>query len=256
MPNAPFDARFFEHNVLFWPIARAASAFLTFNGWPPIDEYTRRAGPNAHVVFREQPKKKRRKRRGLFGPSDLYDGRIIEEGWVPTRPENWHDYLNMLVWASFPRAKKELHRRQHKAQAARIGERVSALPNARTREQDALALLDEGGVLIASTSGLIDSVHAALAQRRSADARAFFENRSAVALIFGHAVYEELVLGSGDVWCAGHFLPLQSEELQSVERLASAADKALANTLLEAGSFQSPAALTRVDIAVIRDIHP
>lgn len=256
MQSAPFDARFFEHNVLFWPIARVASAFLTFDAWPPIDEYTSRLGMSAGVVFREQPKKKRRKRRGVFGPSDLYDGRIIEEGWVPTRPGNWHDYLNMLVWASFPNAKKELHRRQHEAQAARIGERVSTLPNARTREQDALALLDEGGVLIVSTPGLTDAVRAALVERRATEARAFFENGSAVALIFGHAVYEELVLRSGDVWCAGHFLPLQSEELQSVERLTLAADKALANTLLEAGSFQSPAALTRVDIAVIRDIRP
>jgi hypothetical protein len=45
------------------------------------------------------------------------------------------------------------------------------LPNARTREQDALALLDEGGVIVLS------------------------DGRASTALGFGHALYEGLVRG-------------------------------------------------------------
>ncbi len=48
---------------------------------------------------------------------------------------------------------------------------VEKLPNARTRELDALALVDEGGVL-----EVVDG--------------------SAAPLIFGHALYEGLVLGT------------------------------------------------------------
>ncbi len=47
------------------------------------------------------------------------------------------------------------------------GDRVARLPNARTRELDALALIDEGGVLVRDDGACI---------------------------VFGHAIYEGLVL--------------------------------------------------------------
>ena len=79
----------------------------------------------------------------------------------------WHDFLNALVWATFPRAKLALHRRQHAAIERWIPPGATQLPNARTREQDALALVDEGGVLLCED-------------------RTFF---------FGHALFEGLVFG-------------------------------------------------------------
>lgn len=79
----------------------------------------------------------------------------------------WHDFLNALVWLTFPNAKRAFHRRQHAAIERSIPAGATHPPNARTREQDALALIDEGGVLMV-------------------------EGRT---MFFGHALYEGLVSG-------------------------------------------------------------
>ena len=248
---APFDPTFFERDPLFWPIAEVASAFVSFSSWPAVAEYGSRVPHRAGVEFREQPKKPRGRRRPAIGPRDLYDGRIIEEGWVPTRPGSWHDFLNMLVWATFPEAKRQLHARQHRAQAARITAPVLALPNARTREQDALALLDEGGVVVLCREGAEADVRAALAERRAGPLFAAGEARG---IIFGHAVYEELVLGRSGGWAAGHVAEIARDEIAGGDgaALVRAADVALAAALAREGSFQSPAELARVDLSLLR----
>ena len=83
---------------------------------------------------------------------------------VPTRPDNLHDLLNALTWARFPRAKHALCVRQVR-QAQERGV-VDGL-RVRTREQDACAMLDEGGLILGPTQ------HA----------------------FFGHAALEDAVVG-------------------------------------------------------------
>jgi hypothetical protein len=170
--RARFDARFFERDARFEPIAEAARAFAELTDWPTAGEIDRALGARAGIRFVIAARRPRRKR----GPVDLdslYDAHIVR-GEVPTRERHWHDFLNALVWATFPRAKAALHARQHRALVAwaRGGAPresiVEKLPNARTRELDALALIDEGGVLDCGTN----------------------------KMIFGHALYEGLVLGT------------------------------------------------------------
>jgi hypothetical protein len=96
---------------------------------------------------------------------------IVNRRIVPTRARMWHDYLNALVWATFPQAKLAFHRRQHAAIERWIPQGATQLPNARTRELDALALIDEGGVLVLD------------------------EGDRQTPMIFGHALFEGLVLG-------------------------------------------------------------
>ena len=251
MSDPPFDPAFFERDPLFWPIAAAASGFAGCAAWPAVAEYGARAGHAAGVAFREQPKKPRGRRRPAVGARDLYDGRIVEEGWVPTRPGSWHDFLNMLVWASFPRAKGQLHARQHRAQAARLGGRVLALPNARTREQDALALMDEGGVVVLCREGAEGELRAALAERRAEVVRALLAGGAARGVIFGHAVYEEIVRGRPDGWAAG-LVATWRDARGDARAVVRAADAALAEELAREGSFESPAALARVDLSILR----
>ncbi|MEZ4306707.1 MAG: DUF3025 domain-containing protein [Polyangiaceae bacterium] len=284
MRAAPFDPLFFKRDPLFWPIARAASAFSDFASFPPVAEYGARVAHRAPVTFREQPKKPRRRRRAPVGARDLYDGRIVCEGWVPTRPGSWHDFLNMLVWAAFPEAKWQVHARQYSAHVARIEGTVRALPNARTREQDALALLDEGGVVLLCKRGMLGAVRGAFAERRDGDVRALFDRGDARAVVFGHAVYEELVHGRDGGWCAGCFFEVEEGALAAGEVAASAgdvaasagdvaaparedlsaivgvADRCLAGLLAREGSLGSPAELSRVDVPLLRearsgDIH-
>ena len=168
--SAEFDGRFFERDPRFGTIAPAAAPFVEYTRWPEPAELDRALAARAGVRF--VPARRRpRRHRGPVNLGEMYDAHIIR-GEVPTREKNWHDFLNALVWATFPRAKKALHARQHRAlQAwARTGELASGdtvrkLPNARTRELDALALVDEGGLLVCD------------------DAR----------LVFGHALYEGFV---------------------------------------------------------------
>ncbi len=168
---AEFDGRFFERDARFRPIGAAAEPFAEYTDWPEPADLDRALSARAGVHF--VPAKRRpRRQRGPVNLGEMYDAHIVR-GEVPTRERNWHDFLNALVWATFPRAKAALHARQHRALQAWArtgespeGETVRRLPNARTRELDALALVDEGGVLLCD------------------DAR----------IVFGHAIYEGFVL--------------------------------------------------------------
>jgi hypothetical protein len=257
---AAFDPAFCEKSPLFWPISAAARAFEGCPVWPSVAEYGTRLAHRAPVRFREQAKKPRgSRRRGPIGARDLYDGRIVCEGWVPTRPGSWHDFLNMLVWATFPAAKWQLHQRQHAALSARLAGAFPltmgppALPNARTREQDALALLDEGGVVLACRSDRAAELTRALAERRADDARALFASGAARAVIFGHALYESLVLGRDENgWAAAHVAGHDGALEEDPQELVRFADASLGRALAAEGSFQTPEALSRIDLAVIR----
>ena len=145
--STPFEARFVERHPDFAPIRRAASAFFSCTDWPAVADYGQAFAGEPPVSFLETPPKPRRARaRTALDRSALYDARIVA-GVVPTRPRCWHDFSNALVWATFPRAKQSLHARQHRAIEAWIPAGATRLPGARSREMDALALLDEGGVV-------------------------------------------------------------------------------------------------------------
>lgn len=115
--------------------------------WPRVDEYNLLFSGASHVrapvvTFELQAPRGRRAPR-----LERYDAAIVLRHVVPTRSRSWHDYLNALVWASFPIAKTALHKRQHEAIEKWVLPGATQLPNARTRELDALALVDEGGIL-------------------------------------------------------------------------------------------------------------
>lgn len=191
--------------------------------------------------FREQPPKRRRRgRRGPLDAAALYDARIHLEGWVPTRPGSWHDFLNMLVWAAFPRAKVELHARQHRAMAARLDAAARTLPGARTREQDGLAILDEGGLLLLCEERRAPEVEDALEARRPEAVREVIRAGGAATLIFGHALYESLVQPGPPIHAMAHVL-LCPAPLPAPEALVFLADALLRDALMAPGSFSQPA---------------
>lgn len=171
-----FNGRFFEHDARFAAIASVASSFVEYTDWPDTAAIDRALSERAGVRFVAAARRPRRQR-GPVALGDLYDAHIAR-GEVPTRERNWHDLLNAIVWATFPKSKRALHTRQHAALQAWAranapaepdadgDARVARLPNARTRELDALALVDEGGVLVAGNA----------------------------RVIFGHALYEGFVL--------------------------------------------------------------
>jgi DUF3025 family protein len=164
-----WDPSFFRKSPLFWPIAEAAARLERFDDWPEPSDLGLLFSPDLGeppVRFQPPAPKPRRK---PAATDARYDARIAVERIVPTRPRSWHDLLNALVWSSFPRAKLALHLRQHRMIAARLGADLR-LPGARTKEQDAVAMLDEGGVVL-------------------------LRGHESCAVIFGHAIYEGLACG-------------------------------------------------------------
>jgi hypothetical protein len=203
--RAPWDPSFFRRSPLFWPIAPAASAFARFERWPEAHELACAFDGEPPVRFVPAAPLPRR---GRTPASARYDALITENRTVPTRHACWHDLLNALVWASFPRAKLALHARQHRAIAAQLGE-GSRLPGARTREQDAVAMLDEGGVVMLTP--------------RSGGAPS--------TVIFGHAIYETLVCtGSLHLRAAAYTVGVDAVEDDPRAQVAHA-DEALAALL-------------------------
>jgi len=222
-PDRTFDGRFFEGDALFWPLVPAASSFSGARDWPPVEAYGQAfLDPAAMPVrFEAAPPPRGRRRATAIDPRRLYDARITHERCVPTRPHSWHDFLNALVWATFPRAKLALHRRQLRALVERIPPGARTLPATRSREHDALALIDEGGVVVLD------------------------DGQSRERVLFGHALYEGLVLGRGGMTACAIPAPVSALPADRRARVA-VADEALAYYL--ASAPLDPRGLDRVRI--------
>jgi hypothetical protein len=235
-----WDASFADRSPLFWPLADAL-ALLTgaagSAGFPQPETIDAALGGRAGVRFERQRPISRRRRgpRDPRDPASMYDARIAREGCVPTRPGSWHDLMNALVWATFPLAKRALHERQHRLVVpAAPGESAR-----RPRELDALALLDEGGLVVLASVG---SREACAAELSLEDAIA---TGGATAFVFGHAIYEGLVLGRPT--------PLASVVVGAAgsgdderDRTVEAADRALAAVLADPARIVDPADMLRL----------
>jgi hypothetical protein len=117
-----------------------------------------------------------------------YEQRILESGAIPTRPDNLHDFMNALVWLSFPRTKASLNRTHCRTLADNPSEAKQRSPR-----RDAMTLLDESGVLVFTED---EAFLQLLAMRRWHDA--FIQRRESLLspnqfLLIGHAVLEKLL---------------------------------------------------------------
>jgi hypothetical protein len=114
-----------------------------------------------------------------------YECRIWESGEVETRPDNWHDFFNALVWFRFPKTKIAVSARHVRA--------MTPAGEARGPVRDALTHFDECGIVVLSARPeLLDLL------RQFAWKKLFVEQRAAVQqdmrfVIFGHATYEQLL---------------------------------------------------------------
>lgn len=123
----------FEHPV-FAGLA-AQRAWLDGGAWPSLDMLDAAlAGTGAPERFVAQDA-------ALLSDGEHYETRIACHRQIATRPDNWHDLLNALVWIGHPALKRALNRRQV-AEIARVG------PAQRSRAQCALTHFDEGGAIV------------------------------------------------------------------------------------------------------------
>ena len=114
-----------------------------------------------------------------------YECRIWERGEVETRPDNWHDFFNALVWLTFTRTKIALSARHVRAMTPSGAMRGSV--------RDALTHFDECGIVVLSAKPQLLELLRGFEWKKL-----FVEQRSDVQsamrfIIFGHATYEQLL---------------------------------------------------------------
>lgn len=241
-----WDPAAFAESPWYWPLADKLALFAAAPRFPTPLELTRALTAAAEEVglagLRAVPcppkSKSRRGRKSDVDVGALYDVRIAEHAELPTRLDDWHDFFNALAFAAWPRAKRALHARQARIQRARLHEPRKRLPGARTREQDALTLLDEGGVLVACTPEAQAELRAA-GDDLACSVQALSQAGQVRLVPFGHALFEHLV--------AGLPCPLASPELVCVRdpwqvdlQLRGELNRLLAARLADTGCFLAP----------------
>ena len=112
-----------------WP---CAAAWLQGPQFPEVDQLNH--GWDGAWRFVEQTPQ-------LLADGLHYEMRIHARAQIATRPHNWHDLFNALIWRRYPALKAALNRRQV-AEIALMGDKC------RSRAQCALTHFDEGGVIV------------------------------------------------------------------------------------------------------------
>lgn len=169
----------------------------------------------------------------LLAPAEALAGYelAVSEGGIPTRDGSWHDVFNVLAFLAFPRAKPALHRRVLALQRGRVA--AGGPAGVRSREEDALALLDEGSLVIAGSPAALATLDAA---RRDGSLSRIDEAVHAgglVVRVLGHALLEHLVLDRPPIGAGIVTVPLPEPPTPA------AIDRALAERI-SAGGFPTP----------------
>lgn len=116
-----------------------------------------------------------------------YEERTYWLGEVATRPGNWHDAFNALIWLTYPLTKAALNNRHHCALSRALSEQRSDGNTGRGPLRDALTQFDECGVAVVSTRlDWWDDIRAHRWQKVFWTQRAEVQ-RDLKVFVFGHA---------------------------------------------------------------------
>lgn len=157
-------------------------------GWPSLAEYNQRLAMRAKT---EKPIK--------FIPqtqphsfTEQYEPRIFLQGEIQTRRENWHDFFNACVWATFPIIKQTMNQLQYQ-ELLRRKTQHDELIGKRSDLENLLTLSDENGIIAISTD---DKLLKLLIEHQWE--QLFWEHRLAVQnsmrfFVLGHSIYERML---------------------------------------------------------------
>ncbi|MET0386973.1 MAG: DUF3025 domain-containing protein [Polyangiales bacterium] len=240
-----WDPRPCERSPWLWPLQAAASHFAEHHDWPTLADFDavyreRTAGLDvAPLTFRANVRKQDKRVDGRIVLSALYDARISVAHEVPTRERDWHDFLNMLCFATFPHSKLALHARQYRCLTERVTDGCTRLPNRRTPEQDALTLFDEGGVVLATDDSSRLQLMAADDSAREGLCLALRDAGKLRVVPFGHALFEHEIEG---LRCPGGATQVivPDAALSDTPMMLRALDRALAAHIRDRSHFDSP----------------
>jgi hypothetical protein len=167
-----------------------------------------------------------------------YEQHIYETGEVSTREANWHDLFNALVWCRLPRLKSAMNTLHYRhLDDGPAGRRGSV--------RDALTLLDESGIIVASTNpAVLDALEARDWSLAFVAYREAWHHDLRV-LICGHAVLEKFLQPYKSI--TAHAVFLHTPRVPKTEEM----DGQLARALLEDGLLRSTSDLSPLPLAGI-----
>jgi hypothetical protein len=154
----------------------------------------------------------------------------VANGRIPTRAGSWHDAFNVFVFSRFPTAKASLHRRMLALRIVRLTELTAR--GRRSREEDALALLDECTLLFGGTADALERFAAARSTGELARIDAVVNEERLVVACFGHALLEHRVLRRPPIGAGVVALPIAEPGVRALDASLAAA--------IDAGRFHAP----------------
>jgi hypothetical protein len=254
MPKSgqPWNRHFLAGEPLFRVFEAFAEPFRT-EAWPDLSDYARqleviRARSKhafAPLGVLPNPVRARRAKRQSLNLEELYDGRIALTGKVYCLRQSYHDLLNIIIFSAFPLAKRALHARQFSAVSAWLSSEVGAstprIPGRRTREQDALTIFDEGGVVLVMSEASRNGFQSSQAPIALAP---FQPESGVVPILFGHALLEHLHEGHRAIRASGLILTLPSlvDGSEAPSEWCARVDPILAEKFADKSLFQEPKA--------------
>jgi len=179
---------------------------------------------------------------------DAYEHRIYTTGQVSTRPDNWHDLFNAMVWMRFPKIKIAMNTLHFHAYSQQT-------KNSRGPLRDALTLFDECGVIVFSNKLKILED---LAQRRWLDAFQADSFRTDVQLsIIGHAMLEKYLSPYKSMTAKALFVHMDSHSIRLPrQEILSRIDREIARQMSGGKLLTKPACLSPIPLAGIPDWWP
>ena len=152
-----------------------------------------------------------------------YEAYVAKHRKVPTRKDNWHDFLNAIVWLHFPKLKWRLNSVQLEESDQRDRR------NNRSPRQNAAALFDECGAILLSHRP--DFFHA-IEELRWDDL--FLKHSEAVkrhlkVIVIGHGLLEQLLRPRVGITAKAIFVPcLKATLKRPISELSCFLDASLA----------------------------
>jgi len=246
-----WNPSFFKQTPLFWPITPTLTEnIISSPSWPTLDQCNQLLSnniPNKNqkiITFVEQAST-------CHSFEEEYEPRIFLSGEVQTRLHNWHDFLQVLVWKTFPKTKALLNEIHYSAAI----ERYEKNDKQRSKKENFVTLFDEcGSIIVSADKNILELVENFEWNKLFVENKVLFDN-AIDCITFGHAMYEKAL--SPYIGMTSHCLLLQVDtsyfEL-TPDKKTSYIDEAITNHIKKISGLNTRS-LTPLPILGVPDWH-
>lgn len=247
--NPNWDPRLFSTMPCRWlSNTLKQPMFMERNSFPSAKELSiavqAQHGAFEHRFVNQSPNEKQH---------DYYENQIVYDKVIPTRADNWHDFMNAMIWFQFPQSKSVISQ-LHAQDIAEFG------LTPRTPRRDRLTHFDECGLLLVVEESSLDACRKwfmALCTHQWSNVfqqyQAFWHTKIHPCL-FGHATAEMLLnpfIGLTAKWV---LVPVENGFHQcDISQQFAHLDERLCDVLLHYSGFASKNVLRPLPVLGIPD---